>query len=214
MEDTGGWTNRDTSERFAEYAGIVYEALSDSVSLWLTLNEPWVVAWMGHGSGVHAPGKTDAAAALATTHHLLLGHGLAMEKMRSAGDGNQLGVTLNLHPARPSRNIEADVKAARLVDGQAIRLYLDPLFTRVPRGRAIALPGARRGPLLRQRWRPAEDRRSPGFSRDQLLLPATPSGTLRRRDHRTCHSPTLMHVPSCPTTRRRPRWAGPSTRKG
>ena len=128
LEDTGGWTNRDTSERFAEYAGMVYEALSDSVSLWLTLNEPWVVAWMGHGSGVHAPGKTDAAAALATTHHLLLGHGLAMEKMRSAGDGNQLGVTLNLHPARPSRNIEADAKAARLVDGQAVRLYLDPLF--------------------------------------------------------------------------------------
>jgi len=128
LEDVGGWTNRETSERFAEYTGIVYEALSDSVSLWLTLNEPWVVAWMGHGMGVHAPGKTDAGAALAATHHLLLGHGLAMERMRSSGEGNQLGVTLNLHPARPSRDREADVKAARLVDGQAVRLYLDPLF--------------------------------------------------------------------------------------
>jgi len=128
LEDAGGWTNRETSERFAEYTGIVYEALSDSVSLWLTLNEPWVVAWMGHGMGVHAPGKTDAGAALAATHHLLLGHGLAMERMRSSGEGNQLGVTLNLHPARPSRDREADVKAARLVDGQAVRLYLDPLF--------------------------------------------------------------------------------------
>jgi beta-glucosidase len=128
LEDAGGWTNRDTSDRFAEYTGIVYEALSDSVGFWITLNEPWVVAWMGHGYGLHAPGKTDAGAALATTHHLLLGHGLAMERMRSARDGNRLGVTLNLHPAHPSRDREADAKAARRVDGQANRLYLDPLF--------------------------------------------------------------------------------------
>jgi beta-glucosidase len=128
LEDLGGWTNRDTSERFAEYAGIVYEALSDNVGFWITLNEPWVSAWMGYGLGVHAPGHKDSARALAATHHLLLGHGLAMERMRSAGDGNQLGVTLNLHPARPSRDRQADREAARRVDGQANRLYLDPLF--------------------------------------------------------------------------------------
>jgi beta-glucosidase len=128
LEDLGGWTTRDTSERFAEYVGIVYEALSESVGFWITLNEPWVSAWMGYGLGRHAPGISGASKALAATHHLLLGHGLAMERMRSAGDGNQLGVTLNLHPARPSRDHEADREAARRVDGQAIRLYLDPVF--------------------------------------------------------------------------------------
>ena len=90
----------------AEYAGIVYEALSDNVGFWITLNEPWVSAWMGYGLGVHAPGHKDSARALAATHHLLLGHGLAMERMRSAGDENQLGVTVNLHPAHPSRDRE------------------------------------------------------------------------------------------------------------
>jgi beta-glucosidase len=128
LEDAGGWTNRETSGRFADYAGIVYEALSDDVGFWITLNEPWVSAWMGYGLGVHAPGHKNSTKALAATHHLLLGHGLAMEMMRSAGDGNQLGVTLNLHPARPSRDNEADREAARRVDGQANRLYLDPLF--------------------------------------------------------------------------------------
>src|SRR3712207_8899444 len=49
---------------------------------------------------------------------------------RSAGDGNQLGVTLNLHPARPSRDRDADREAAHRVDGQANRLYLDPLLDR------------------------------------------------------------------------------------
>ncbi len=128
LEDRGGWTSRETSERFAEYAGVVYEALSDSVKFWITLNEPWVAAWMGHGYGLHAPGHADPAKALCATHHLLLGHGLALEKMRSYGDGNQLGVTLNLHPAVPARDREADAEAARRVDGQANRLYLDPVF--------------------------------------------------------------------------------------
>jgi beta-glucosidase len=128
LQDRGGWTSRETSERFAEYTGVVYGALSDSVTYWITLNEPWVASWLGHGYGLHAPGLRDAGAALSATHHLLLGHGLAMERMRSAGDGNRLGVTLNLHPARPSRDRDPDREAARRVDGQANRLYLDPLF--------------------------------------------------------------------------------------
>ena len=131
LQERGGWTSRETSERFAEYGGIVYEALSDSVAYWITLNEPWVSAWMGHAYGTHAPGMKDPSAALSATHHLLLGHALAMERMRSMGnpgDDNQLGATLNLHPALPGRDRDADREAARRVDGQANRLYLDPLF--------------------------------------------------------------------------------------
>jgi beta-glucosidase len=129
LEERGGWTSRETSERLAEYAGIVYEALADLVGFWITLNEPWVSSWMGHAYGVHAPGHTDPAKALSAAHHLLLGHGLALRAMRSAGPAeNQIGITLNLHPALPARDREADAEAARRVDGQANRLYLDPVF--------------------------------------------------------------------------------------
>jgi beta-glucosidase len=127
LEDRGGWTSRETSERFAEYAGIMYEALGDSARFWITLNEPWVSAWNGYGMGVHAPGREGTDNALAATHHLLLGHGLALERMRSSGHSdNQLGITLNLAPVRPST--EDDAEAARQVDGNANRLYLDPIF--------------------------------------------------------------------------------------
>ncbi len=129
LEDRGGWTSRETSGRFAEYAGMVYEALADSVRFWITLNEPWVSAWLGYGTGVHAPGVKDVSKALAATHHLLLGHGLALENLRSLGrENNQLGVTLNLSDVRPATEDAADVEAARRVDGNANRLYLDPLF--------------------------------------------------------------------------------------
>lgn len=131
LEDRGGWTSRETSERFAEYTGIVYGSLADSVRFWVTLNEPWVSSWLGYGVGVHAPGHRSISKALAATHHLLLGHGLAMQEMRSRGNSgghNQLGITLNLSPVRPSRNREPDREAARGVDGQANRLYLDPIL--------------------------------------------------------------------------------------
>lgn len=125
----GGWTSRETSERFAEYASLVYEALSGSVPYWITLNEPWVSAWMGYGTGVHAPGRKSAAEALAATHHLLLGHALALEAMRSSGgEGRRIGITLNLSPVRAASQHPADLEAARRVDGNANRLYLDPLF--------------------------------------------------------------------------------------
>jgi beta-glucosidase len=152
LEERGGWTSRETSERFAEYAGLLYGELADSVSYWITLNEPWVSSWMGHGYGIHAPGHADPAKALSAAHHLLLGHGLALRALRSVGTAtNELGVTLNLHPARPSRDRGADVEAARRVDGQANRLYLDPLFRgRYPedlfshyRERGVELPPVR-----------------------------------------------------------------------
>jgi beta-glucosidase len=127
LEDAGGWANRDTAERFAEYAEIVNRALGDGVALWITLNEPWVAAWLGYGAGVHAPGRTDDGLALAATHHLLLGHGLAREAMGSRG---RVGISLNLQPTRAASGVPRDVLAARLTELHANALFLDPLFGR------------------------------------------------------------------------------------
>ncbi|MDQ3784562.1 MAG: GH1 family beta-glucosidase [Actinomycetota bacterium] len=130
LQDAGGWPDRDIVGRFTDYAGIVYGALGDQVPMWLTLNEPWVSAWMGYGTGRHAPGIADEAQALAATHHLLLAHGSAIEAMRSIGsDAAKLGITLNLTPARAASDDPADAGAAARVDGNANRLFLDPIFT-------------------------------------------------------------------------------------
>ena len=83
LEDAGGWANRDSAERFADYAEIVAAAIGDGGGMWITINEPQVVANQGHRSGVHAPGHRDDALAAATTHHLMLAHGLALQRLRS-----------------------------------------------------------------------------------------------------------------------------------
>ena len=125
LEDAGGWPNRDTAGRFAEYASIVHSALAGEVRLWITLNEPWVAAWLGYGTGIHAPGRNDNALALAATHHQLLAHGLAREAM-----GGGVGITLNLEPHHPVTEEPDDLRVARLADLHMNALFLDPLFGR------------------------------------------------------------------------------------
>jgi len=128
LEDAGGWPVRDTAERFADYAMLVFDRLSDRVRSWTTLNEPWCSAMLGYAWGVHAPGRRDPAAAAAATHHLLLGHGLATTRMRAAGLPVELGITLNLGNAIAASGSAADRAAARRADGLGARIYLDPLL--------------------------------------------------------------------------------------
>jgi beta-glucosidase len=100
---------RGTAERFAEYATIVAQALGDRADRWITLNEPQVVATHGYRTGVHAPGLRDDEAAVAATHHLLLGHGLAMRALRDVLPASAtVGITLDLHPVRVPDGVAPD----------------------------------------------------------------------------------------------------------
>jgi beta-glucosidase len=128
LEDAGGWPHRDTAYRFADYSMMVFDALADRVDTFTTLNEPWCSAWLGYHDGVHAPGRRDYAAAIASVHHLLLGHGLATQRMRAAESRpHTYGITLNMGTADPATDTEADRDAARRADGMGLRIYLDPL---------------------------------------------------------------------------------------
>jgi beta-glucosidase len=128
LEDAGGWPSRDTVDAFEEYVETVAGRLGDRVGHWITHNEPWVVSWVGHGWGHHAPGRTSDADALATAHHLLLSHGRAVEVLRRLAPASQVGITLNLDHPYPTTQEPEDVRAARWVDGLHNRWFLDPLF--------------------------------------------------------------------------------------
>ncbi|GAA0655474.1 GH1 family beta-glucosidase [Kitasatospora atroaurantiaca] len=129
LEDLGGWTNRDTAYRFAEYAALAAGRLGDRIPTWTTLNEPWCSAFLGYGSGVHAPGRTSPADALTAHHHLLLAHGLGTGALRAAlPAGAEVSLTLNLAAVRALTDGPADLDAARRIDGLANRIFLDPVF--------------------------------------------------------------------------------------
>ncbi len=129
LEDAGGWRVRDTAERFADYAALVHDALADRVPLWITLNEPFCSAFIGYAEGRHAPGAQEGHGALAAAHHLMVGHGLAVQAMRAQRKGTeQFGVTLNLSHVTPATDTPADRAAASRADLLSNRVFTDPVL--------------------------------------------------------------------------------------
>jgi beta-glucosidase len=129
LQDKGGWTDRATADLFTEYALDMHDALGDRVKVWTTLNEPWCSSFLSYTAGIHAPGHYSVTEGLLAAHHLLLGHGQAVQALRGRDASLDIGITLNLtvaDPADPSK--AADVNAARLIDGQFNRWFLDPVF--------------------------------------------------------------------------------------
>ncbi len=144
VEAAGGWPARETAQRFADYAAILGRALGDRVTRWITINEPQVVANLGYRLGIHAPGRRDPAAAAAATHHLLLGHGLAVAALRSELPASaQVGITLNMTFVRAAA--AAAQGAAAKIEAESNRLFLDPVIAgRYPSdlARPVLLPSA------------------------------------------------------------------------
>ncbi|WP_435281254.1 GH1 family beta-glucosidase [Streptomyces koelreuteriae] len=127
LEDRGGWRTRETAERFGEYAAVVAGHLSDRVPRWITLNEPWCSAFLGYSVGRHAPGACEGRGALAAAHHLLVGHGLAVQALRAAGV-REAGITLNLDRILPATGSPADRSAVTRADTLHNQVWTEPIL--------------------------------------------------------------------------------------
>jgi beta-glucosidase len=128
LQESGGWANRDTAERFVEYATEVARRLGDRAASIATHNEPWVVAILGHETGTFAPGLKSRKVAMQVSHHLLLSHGRALQAMRELRCAAPLGIVLNQAPIHAATDAPEDLARARLDDGLTIRWYMDALL--------------------------------------------------------------------------------------
>jgi beta-glucosidase len=127
-QDRGGWNNRDCASWFAEYAHLMAERFGDRIKNWVTINEPFCSAWLGHLYGVMAPGIKDLQTGINASHHLLLGHGLAVEALRQVSSEFKVGITLNFTPAITLGDSADDALAVKLADGFDNRWFADPVF--------------------------------------------------------------------------------------
>ncbi|HKE96320.1 MAG TPA: GH1 family beta-glucosidase [Povalibacter sp.] len=112
LEDAGGWPNRDTAERFAEYAQIVAHALSDRVAQWTIFNEPKTFTGVGYWIGVHAPGRREPLQFLRATHTVNLAQGMAFRALKAARSSVEVGSAFDVAPMFPATNSYADIAAA------------------------------------------------------------------------------------------------------
>lgn len=126
LADLGGWRNRDTCARFADFAECVIRRIGDRVESVATINEPWCVAWLSHFIGAHAPGLRDIRAAARAMHHILLAHGQAAERLRGLGQKN-IGIVLNFDHATPASDSAADQAAAARQDAIFNRWFIEAI---------------------------------------------------------------------------------------
>lgn len=133
LEQTGGWTERDTALRFAEYAGLMAGVLGDRVKSWLIFNEPWIFCVMGHLLGVHAPGRTGFEDFARAAHTVALAQGDAVRAMRAMGPGVEIGSAYGLSPCEPYGDRDEDAEAAIRYDRFANDWFLEAaLYGRYP----------------------------------------------------------------------------------
>ena len=141
LQEGGGWLERDTAARYAEYVSVVAERLGDRVKKWITINEPAEHTLFGHALGAHAPGKQLMFDALPVAHHLLLAHGLGVQALRAAG-ATDIGIANSHGPTWPASQEAADVEAADFYDVLLNRLFADPvLLGEYPAGLGELMPG-------------------------------------------------------------------------
>jgi len=127
LDDRGGWLNPDIAGWFADYAQTMFRRLDGRIKLWVTLNEPWVVADGGYLHGGLAPGHRNRFEAPIATHNLLRSHGAAVRAYRASGK-HSIGLVVNLEPKHPASQSASDLAATTRADAYMNRQYLDPVF--------------------------------------------------------------------------------------
>lgn len=128
LQDSGGWLNRDNGHLFADYSAAMVKRFGDRVKYWTTLNEPWVVAHLGHRTGEMAPGIQDDRTCYQVLHNLLLAHGRSVMAMRAARSGLQCGIVNILFPCEPATSSTEDLMFAEFTWQKECAWIMDPLF--------------------------------------------------------------------------------------
>jgi beta-glucosidase len=128
VQERGGWPVRDTADWFADYARLLFDRLGDRVAFWSTHNEPHVIAYIGYGQGIFAPGLADYSKAYQTVHHLLLAHGKAVQAFRQGNYRGKIGIVIYFGNYVPASDSQADRDACQRAYDNMSAIFGDPIF--------------------------------------------------------------------------------------
>jgi beta-glucosidase len=129
LEDAGGWTERDTAARFADYAAHVVRALGDRVKHWVVFNEPKTFSSVGYWYGAHAPGRKEPLAFVRATHVINLAQGEAVRAMKAIDGQSQVSSAYDVAPMYPSTPSPEDAAAAERWHRFQNLWFLQPALT-------------------------------------------------------------------------------------
>jgi beta-glucosidase len=129
QDEGGGWLRRSIVDDFESYVDAVSVELGDRVKHWMTINEPWELAWQGYVTGEDAPGlRLGNKDALKVSHNILLAHGAAVRTIRESSQNAEVGIVLHLNMVEPATNSPEDIATAHRWELHQNRWYLDALY--------------------------------------------------------------------------------------
>ncbi len=125
-----GWLNPKIVDFFVEYADICFSNFGDRVKNWITFNEPWVVAVLGYGQGVFAPGRISNREPYQAGHQMLRSHGRVVDLYRSKyhHQNGRIGMTNNCDWREPKTDSEDDRAAAQRSLEFFLGWFADPIY--------------------------------------------------------------------------------------
>ena len=126
LENAGGWTNRDTASRFADYVRLVAQALGDRVSDWMLFNEPAAFVDLGYLDGTHAPGRKSLLDFLRATHVVNLAQGAGFRALKSARPSSRVGTAFSMSACEPASDSDEDKLAAERAHAITNTWFLEP----------------------------------------------------------------------------------------
>jgi beta-glucosidase len=112
LEEVGGWPERDTAARFADYCEAAARALGDRVRDWCLFNEPKTFTQVGYWYGGHAPGRKDPLSCLKAMHTVNLAQGQGFHAVKAVNPLLQVGSVFDVAPMVPATPSQADRAAA------------------------------------------------------------------------------------------------------
>ncbi len=126
LDNSGGWTNRDTVGRFADYVQLVARGLGDRVTDWILFNEPAAFVDLGYLEGTHAPGHKSLLDFLRATHVVNLAQGEGFRALKSLRPGARVGTAFSMSPCEPASDSDDDKLAAERAHAVTNTWFLEP----------------------------------------------------------------------------------------
>jgi beta-glucosidase len=105
ISELGGWENNSIVDRFAAYVEKTVEALSEYNNLWITINEPNVLAVYAFLFGLFPPGKTDIRLLGKVYTNLIKAHSAAYQIIHRIQPTARVGIAINYRSAKPSNPV-------------------------------------------------------------------------------------------------------------
>jgi len=148
FERLGGWLNPQAPELIARYSGFIAKELGELVPIWLTINEPMVVAIASYLMGVHPPQHKDMTEAMTVARHLLLAHARMYHAVKEATSHEpQVGIVLSMSYYQPKDpDSPGDRAMCDLADAVEVQYFLTGLSEGVfppPVGQGEEAPGVK-----------------------------------------------------------------------